>query len=191
LDKVLKVADITVKVTDRVSKVWDRSWEISCLKLYFSVNFENFVEVYVNVNGILLPIRKGEMVLKTIQEVAKEFNVSTRTIRYYEELGLLCPHRSSTNQRTFSKKELAKLKLIFRGKRYGFSLEEIKEMVLLFDFDRSGIQQLERTVEYGEQKIQEIESKIAELTQMKHELQQMHGMFSEKLATFKGEMQDE
>ncbi len=185
------MADITVKVTDRVSKVWDRSWEISCLKLYFSVNFENFVEVYVNVNGILLPIRKGEMVLKTIQEVAKEFNVSTRTIRYYEELGLLCPHRSSTNQRTFSKKELAKLKLIFRGKRYGFSLEEIKEMVLLFDFDRSGIQQLERTVEYGEQKIQEIESKIAELTQMKHELQQMHGMFSEKLATFKGEMQDE
>lgn len=191
LDKVLKVADITVKVTDRVSKVWDRPWGISCLKLYFSVNFENFVEVYVNVNGILLPIRKGEMVLKTIQEVAKEFNVSTRTIRYYEELGLLCPHRSSTNQRTFSKKELAKLKLIFRGKRYGFSLEEIKEMVLLFDFDRSGIQQLERTVEYGEQKIQEIESKIAELTQMKHELQQMHGMFSEKLATFKGEMQDE
>ncbi len=152
LDKVLKVADITVKVTDRVSKVWDRPWGISCLKLYFSVNFENFVEVYVNVNGILLPIRKGEMVLKTIQEVAKEFNVSTRTIRYYEELGLLCPHRSSTNQRTFSKKELAKLKLIFRGKRYGFSLEEIKEMVLLFDFDRSGIQQLERTVEYGEQK---------------------------------------
>ncbi len=52
----------------------------------------------------------------------------------------------------FQKKELAKLKLIFRGKRYGFSLEEIKEMVLLFDFDRTGIQQLERTVEYGEQK---------------------------------------
>ena len=101
---MLKVVDITVKVADRVSKVWDRPWEISCLKLYFSVNFENFVEVYVNVNGILLPIRKGEMVLKTIQEVAKEFNVSTRTIRYYEELGLLCPHRSSTNQRTFSKK---------------------------------------------------------------------------------------
>ena len=66
------------------------------------------------------------MVLKTIQEVAKEFNVSTRTIRYYEELGLLCPHRSSTKQRTFSKKELAKLKLIFRGKRYGFSLRKSK-----------------------------------------------------------------
>lgn len=134
---------------------------------------------------------EGGMALITIQEVAKQFNVSTRTIRYYEELGLLCPHRSSTNQRTFSRKELAKLKLIFRGKRYGFSLEEIKEMVLLFDFDRSGIQQLERTVEYEEQKIQEIDHKIAELTQMKQELQQMHSMFNEKLATLKGEMHDE
>ncbi|WP_255505168.1 MerR family transcriptional regulator [Lysinibacillus sphaericus] len=129
--------------------------------------------------------------MKTIQEVAKEFNVSTRTIRYYEELGLLNPNRSSTNQRTFSKKELAKLKLIFRGKRYGFSLEEIKEMVLLFDFDRTGIQQLERTVEYGEQKIQEIDSKIAELAQMKSELLQLQGIFTEKLATLKGEMDDE
>lgn len=131
------------------------------------------------------------MVLKKIQEVAKEFNVSTRTIRYYEELGLLYPNRSSTNQRTFTKKELAKLKLIFRGKRYGFSLEEIKEMVLLFDDDRTGIQQLERTVEYGEEKIQEIDNKIAELVQMKKELQQLQGIFTEKLVTLKGVMHDE
>ncbi len=131
------------------------------------------------------------MDLKTIQEVAKEFHVSTRTIRYYEELGLLNPGRSNTNQRTFSKKEVAKLKLIFRGKRFGFSLDEIKEMVLLFDFDRTGIQQLQRTVAYGEQKMQEIDDKIAELLQMKSELQQLHGIFNEKLTTLKGEMHDE
>lgn len=58
-DKVLQVADITVKVTDRKTRETDRPRNISCFKLYFSVNFENFVEVYVNVNGILLPIRKG------------------------------------------------------------------------------------------------------------------------------------
>lgn len=131
------------------------------------------------------------MILQTIQEVAKLFNVSTRTLRYYEELGLLHPERSTGNQRTFSKKELAKLKLIFRGKRYGFSLEEIKEMVLLFDMDRTGIQQLERTVEYGTLKMQEIDKKIKELTQMKEELQQLHNMFSTKLANLKGEMEDE
>lgn len=123
----------------------------------------------------------------TIKEVAKQFNVSTRTLRYYEEIGLLHPSRSISNQRTFSKKEIAKLKLILRGKKFGFSLEEIKEMVLLFDVDRTGIQQLERTVNYGEQKMKEIDGKIAELTQMKNELQQLYTMFSEKLTRLKGE----
>lgn len=134
--------------------------------------------------------RKGER-MKTIQEVAKEFNVSTRTLRYYEEIGLLRPSRSLANQRTFPKKELAKLKLIFRGKKYGFTLEEIKEMVLLFDLDRTGIQQLERTVEYGEQKMKEIDSKIEELVQMKMELQELHEKFHEKLVNLKGEIVDE
>lgn len=129
--------------------------------------------------------------MKTIKEVAKQFNVSTRTLRYYEEIGLLHPSRSISNQRTFSKKEIAKLKLILRGKKFGFSLEEIKEMVLLFDLDRTGIQQLERTVNYGEQKMKEIDDKIAELTQMKSELQQLYSMFNEKLTKLKGEMLDE
>ena len=129
--------------------------------------------------------------MKTIQEVAKAFNVSTRTLRYYEEIGLLHPSRSISNQRTFSKKEIAKLKLIFRGKKYGFSLDEIKEMVLLFDLDRTGIQQLERTVEYGEQKMNEINSKIDELVQMKMEIQELHAKFQEKLANLRGEKVDE
>ncbi|CAM5192478.1 Mercuric resistance operon regulatory protein OS=Ureibacillus acetophenoni OX=614649 GN=SAMN05877842_1304 PE=4 SV=1 [Ureibacillus acetophenoni] len=129
--------------------------------------------------------------MKTIQEIAKQFNVSTRTLRYYEEIGLLSPNRSQSNQRTFSKKEIAKLKLIFRGKRYGFSLEEIKEMVLLFDFDRTGVQQLEKTVEYGEQKMKEIDAKIAELLQMKEELMELHAVFKEKLTNLKGRDVDE
>ena len=129
--------------------------------------------------------------MKTIQEVAKAFTVSTRTLRYYEEIGLLHPSRSISNQRTFSKKEIAKLKLIFRGKKYGFSLDEIKEMVLLFDLDRTGIQQLERTVEYGEQKMNEINSKIDELVQMKMEIQELHAMFQGKLANLRGEKVDE
>lgn len=78
-----------------------------------------------------------------------------------------------------------------RGKRYGFSLDEIKEMILLFDRDRTGIKQLERTVEYGEQKIKEIEEKIEELTQLKRELVELHSSFSEKLAKIKGRMSHE
>lgn len=126
--------------------------------------------------------------MKTIREVAREFNVTPRTLRYYEEIGLLSPERTQSKLRTFSKKDITKLKLIMLGKRYGFSLEEIKEMIQLFDCDRTGIRQLERTVEYGEQKIKEIEEKIHELTQLKKELMELHADFSKKLAELKGEM---
>ncbi|WP_373270901.1 MerR family transcriptional regulator [Bacillus canaveralius] len=119
--------------------------------------------------------------LKTITEVAAQFGVSARTIRYYEELGLLSSQRTEGNHRVFSKKELAKLRLIFRGKRYGFSLEEIKEMVLLFDYDRTGKAQLERTIRFGDQRLQEIDMKIAELTEMKAELLQLREEFSKRL----------
>ncbi len=108
------------------------------------------------------------------------FGVSTRTIRYYEEIGLLEPERTENNQRLYSSAELAKLKLIFRGKRYGFSLDEIKEMVLLFNKDRTGRRQLERTIEYGERRLSEIEAKINELQEMKIEMEQLLVDFKEK-----------
>lgn len=127
------------------------------------------------------------MKLKNITEIAELFGVSTRTIRYYEEIGLLKPKRTEGNQRLYSNAELAKLKLIFRGKRYGFSLDEIKEMVLLFDKDRTGRKQLERTVEYGKQRIDEIDKKIIELQEMKQEMEQLLIEFTNKLHQTKGE----
>ncbi|MEA1854817.1 MerR family transcriptional regulator [Cytobacillus sp. FSL R5-0569] len=116
-----------------------------------------------------------------MREVAAKFDVSTRTIRYYEELGLISSNRSEGNHRLYTKKECAKLKLIFRGKRYGFSLEEIKEMVLLFDYDRTGMAQLERTITYGNQRIQQIDQAIEELLEMKEELLSLKKSFSERL----------
>ncbi|GEN82457.1 MerR family transcriptional regulator [Sporosarcina luteola] len=127
------------------------------------------------------------MKLRTIRETAELFGVSTRTIRYYEEIGLLAPDRSVHKQRMYSNAELAKLKLIFRGKRYGFSLDEIKEMVLLFDKDRSGRKQLERTVEYGKRRIGEIDEKIRELQEMKGEMEELLGEFTDRLNISKGE----
>lgn len=131
------------------------------------------------------------MKLKTITETAELFRVSTRTIRYYEEIGLLSPARTETNQRLYSNGELAKLKLIFRGKRYGFSLDEIKEMVLLFDKDRSGRQQLLRTIEYGKRRVQEVEGKIKELQEMKEEMERLLDEFTEKLLQTKGDRENE
>ncbi|WP_409251928.1 MerR family transcriptional regulator [Bacillus sp. SCS-153A] len=117
----------------------------------------------------------------TISQLAEEFGLTTRTIRYYEELDLLNPGRSDNSRRVYSKKEYARLKLIVRGKRFGFSLEEIKEMIHLFDRDRSGKAQLERTIEYGNQKIEEVSDRIKELETMKQDLENLRDDFARRL----------
>ena len=71
----------------------------------------------------------------TISELAKEFGVTTRTIRFYEDQGLLSPKREGTN-RVFSPRDRVRLKLALRGKRLGFSLAEIRELFELYDVSR-------------------------------------------------------
>ncbi|RLQ86588.1 MerR family DNA-binding transcriptional regulator [Planomicrobium sp. Y74] len=124
--------------------------------------------------------------MKTIREAAEEFGMTTRTIRYYEELGMLKPERLKNRQRVYSNAEIAKLKLIDRGKKYGFTLDEIKEMVLLFDVDRSGKKQLERTIEYGRKQIGVMEERIEELGAMKTEMEFLLDEFSVRLENLKG-----
>jgi len=129
--------------------------------------------------------------VKKISEVAKMFQMTPRTIRYYEEIGILSPLRSSTNIRLYPKRELVKLRLIDRGKRYGFSWEEIKEMILLFDKDRTGKKQLERSIQYGKERIADVDRQIDELLQIKQELEELLALFTEKLENMEGEIQDE
>lgn len=119
--------------------------------------------------------------LFSISALAKEFNISTRTIRYYEEIGLLKPERTEGGQRVFSKKEKTRLQLVFRGKKYGFSLDEIREMIQLFDQDPSGRQQLKRTIEYGKEKVEEVSSRIDDLMQIRTEMDQYIADFQKKL----------
>lgn len=125
--------------------------------------------------------------MKDITKLARAYDVSTRTIRYYEELGLLKPDRTAGNIRIYPKAEIVKLRLILRGKRYGFTLEEIKEMILLFDKDRTGVRQMERTIEFGNEKIGQVEAKIQELTEMKLEMELLLAEFTEKLTNIKGD----
>lgn len=126
--------------------------------------------------------------MKTITEVCEMFSLTARTLRYYEEIGLLTPERNRANHRMYNKKELAKIKLIERGKRYNFNLDEIKEMILLFDIDRSGEAQLERTIEYGREKVKEIDKRIAELEQIKREILFLERRFKEKLNEMRNEV---
>ncbi|UMZ74458.1 MerR family transcriptional regulator [Natranaerofaba carboxydovora] len=118
----------------------------------------------------------------TISDLADEFDISTRTIRYYEEVGLIQPlERQVGKQRLYDRKARARLKLILRGKKFGFSLNEIKEMIELYEVDPTEKEQLKKTIEYGDQKLEEIEEKIEELTLLKEEILNLRSKFVEKL----------
>jgi DNA-binding transcriptional MerR regulator len=78
----------------------------------------------------------------TISALAREFGITTRTIRFYEDQGLLNPKREGTN-RIFSNRDRVRLKLALRGKRLGFSLAEIRELFELYDVSRDERKQLE------------------------------------------------
>jgi len=78
----------------------------------------------------------------SISELASEFGVTTRTIRYYEDRGLIQPGRKG-RQRVYSRGDRARLKLILRGKRLGLPLKEVGEIVDLYDSDRGEARQLE------------------------------------------------
>ena len=121
----------------------------------------------------------------TISELANEFGITPRTIRYYEEVGLLQSHRESTNhQRHYNARDRARLKLILRGKRYGFTLNEIKEMIDLYDVDPTQGEQMKRTIAYGDKKIAEINEMVADLLEIKAELLE----FREKFTTILSEL---
>ncbi len=82
----------------------------------------------------------------TITDLAREFSVTTRTIRYYEDKGLLQPLRQG-QRRVYAPRDHVRLRLIMRGKRLGFSLEEIREMIDLYDVDATEVSQLSKFLE--------------------------------------------
>ncbi|MGD8111619.1 MerR family transcriptional regulator [Vibrio sp. TRT 21S02] len=71
-----------------------------------------------------------------ISELAKEFDITTRSIRFYEDVGLIQPDRKG-KIRVYQRRDKVRLKLILRGKRLGFSLAEIKELFALYDTHQS------------------------------------------------------
>ncbi len=77
----------------------------------------------------------------SISDLSREFEVTTRTIRHYEDLGLLAPSRAGQN-RVYSARDRVHLKLILRGRRLGFSLKEIGELLQLYDAPNGEVSQL-------------------------------------------------
>jgi len=107
----------------------------------------------------------------TIQRLAKEFGVTSRTLRFYEAKDLLHPTRRGMN-RVFGHRDRGRLKLILRGKRLGFSLAEIKEMLDLYNLGDGQIAQLRVTLEKSRRRIAELESQREDVDAAILELQE-------------------
>ena len=98
----------------------------------------------------------------TIREMCAAFDVSPRTLRFYETKELLSPIRLGT-RRLFTKQDRARLQLILRGKRFGFSLEEIRQLLDMYDRDGSNEAQLLRTYDIAKDRLAQMEAQRAEL----------------------------
>ncbi|MFZ5586694.1 MAG: MerR family transcriptional regulator [Thermodesulfobacteriota bacterium] len=120
--------------------------------------------------GKTKPAARTDKRLFTISELAGEFDISTRTIRFYEEKGLITPRRSRGNQRLYTRRDRARLKLILRGKRFGYSLDEIAEMIGMADVDLEETDQILRSLVFGEAKLAEIRQRIAELRMLEQDI---------------------
>lgn len=109
--------------------------------------------------------------IMTIREMCDAYDVTPRTLRFYESKELLFPAREG-QKRLFSKRDRARLKLILRGKRFGFSLEEIRQLLDLYHIGDQQHTQLSRTIEIGRERLNDMQQRhevlglaIADLTE--------------------------
>ena len=106
-----------------------------------------------------------------IREMCDQFNVTPRTLRFYESKELLFPTRRG-HKRLFTKKCRGRLKLILRGKRFGFSLEDIRQLLELYDMGDKQQTQLLRTYELAKNKLTDLEEQRDKIEQTIIELRQ-------------------
>jgi DNA-binding transcriptional MerR regulator len=112
-----------------------------------------------------------EQKLWSISELADDCGVTTRTIRFYEDKGLLQPQRAGSN-RVYNYQDRARLNLILRGKRLGFSLEEIGEFIALYntECDPTHINQLRYLLNKVQEKVRLLRQQQEDLTLTLEEL---------------------
>ncbi|USI71730.1 MerR family transcriptional regulator [Sphingomonas morindae] len=121
---------------------------------------------------------RGE--LRTIQDVADELGITSRTLRFYEAKGLIEPRRVGAI-RVYGRRELGRMQLILRGKRLGFSIKEIKEFLDLYDADPQHLEQLRRLAEAAERRREALEHQQAAIAQTIAELRQIEAEAMERL----------
>ncbi|MEQ9038080.1 MAG: MerR family DNA-binding transcriptional regulator [Silicimonas sp.] len=105
----------------------------------------------------------------SIREMCEAFDVTPRTLRFYESKELLSPVRRGT-RRLFTRKDRARLKLILRGKRFGLSLEDIRQVLDLYDPSSQNLAQMIRAYQLGQERLVDMERQREELDEAIEEL---------------------
>jgi len=117
-----------------------------------------------------------------IRDMCEAFDVTPRTLRFYEAKELLFPVREG-QRRLFTKRDRARLKLILRGKRFGFSLEEIRQLLDLYHMGDSQLTQLSTTLETAKRHLSDMEAQRRELEEAIGELKDQMKWGADKLAS--------
>ena len=107
----------------------------------------------------------------TIREMCDLFDVTPRTLRFYEAKELIAPIREG-QKRLYTKRDRARLKLILRGKKFGFSLEEIRQLLEMYYMRDQQQTQITKTYELAQVRLQELKRQREELDQTIEELEE-------------------
>jgi len=128
------------------------------------------------------PARQAEepVQLYSIGDLCAEFELSHRAIRFYEDRGLLAPQRIGGN-RVYGARDRARLQLILRGKRLGFALADIKELLELYDTDPDHLEQLRATLTKGRVRVAELERQQQEIALTVKELREIGAYIEERI----------
>ena len=116
--------------------------------------------------------REGAEEFTRIGEMAKSFDVTLRALRFYEDRGLINPRREGTT-RLYSRRDRARLKLILLGRRVGFSLREVKQMMDLYDPKGTSTRQFKVVLEKSERQLGRLEARRAALDEAIGELKDL------------------
>ena len=125
--------------------------------------------------SVRLPRREPDDALVMVTDLATELGITARTLRFYEDQGLISPRRVGS-ARVYSNRERARMIIILRGKRLGFSIKEIKAFLDLYDADPKGVIQMQALLDSIAERRKQLEDKREAIVQALQGLDDLEGV---------------
>lgn len=119
----------------------------------------------------------------SFKEMCAKFDVTPRTLRYYEYIELISPLRDGRS-RFYGPREIARMTLILRGRRFGFSLEEIRQWLLIYE-EKGTVEQYEVWLDLSNRQLQNLDDQLNDLKAIRAELKELHDATAHELKQMK------